>query len=128
STRRSPPSCTAPGATAAPSPPRHCRPTASRWWPTSSAATTPGMPPGSRPRPRRRRSHPDRLLLAQGPGQFVAAHLGPAGQIPLLGDLVELGPGLRGGPAAAVALPDGRRLLPEGLLRPAGKVGQGLLL
>src|SRR5581483_9305899 len=68
------------------------------------------------------------LPLAEGLGEFVPAHLRPAGKVALLGDLVELGPGFRRRAAPAVALPDGRRLLPERRPRLLGHVGDRPLL
>src|SRR5437660_112357 len=54
-----------------------------------------------------------RLLLAQLPGQLVAAHLRPARQVTFLGDLVQLRAGLRRRGAGALALGDRGALLAQ---------------
>src|SRR5215217_1583484 len=77
---------------------------------------------------RRHRSRPPSLLVPEGPGQLGPPHLRAARQVPSLGLLVQLGPGL--GPGAARPLAPGHRgaLLAEGGAGLGREVGDRLLL
>ena len=57
--------------------------------------------------------------LAEPAGELVAPHLRPAGQVALLGQLVELAPGSGCGGAGSLALGHG-----DGVGHPPGPLGQ----
>src|SRR5262249_8252001 len=96
-------------------------------------APSPRSPPPPRPAPARPavRAAPAWcsrvLLLAQSPGQLVAAHLRAAFEPAPAGDLDELGPCLRRLGAGPVALAHRRRPLAQGRACPLGHVRDRLL-